>query len=371
MKVLFVIGTRPEAIKVKPVFQEMLANDFFEPLVASTDQQKDLLPEIIQSLEIEPNFLPTASLQKTGPADFVSGAIAFLSDVVKECKPDVVLVHGDTSSALAGALAGFLNRVAVGHIEAGLRTNDLDAPYPEEAYRQMIARVSNYNFAPTEMAKQNLMSEGVREDRILVTGNTIVDAVRDFQENGEISESTAVTKSTLGAEKPYCVVTLHRRENQGNRILRSLEIIERDLAGSGIHILVVKHPNPRVLESLATIGGRSKNLSMIDPMKYLDFLSLISKSELLITDSGGIQEEAVTLGVQAFVVRDRTERPEGITTGLVRLVGNDSRDLSKAISEFLESRRNSESVAHERENPYGDGHASTKIVRFLEEIWGL
>lgn len=367
MKVLFVIGTRPEAIKVKPVIQEMLTNDFFEPLVASTGQQKDLLPEVIKALEIEPHFSPRVSLQKNGPADFVANSITFLSDVIENSKPEVVLVHGDTSSALAGALSAFLKGVPVGHIEAGLRTNDLDAPYPEEGYRQMIARIANYNFAPTELAKQNLISEGVVESKILVTGNTIVDAVHSFRNSGRLSEAVALQKIRQGTNDSYCVVTLHRRENQGARILRSLEIIERELGASGLKIFVVKHPNPKVLESLKTIENRCTNISLIEPLQYLDFLSLISAAELLITDSGGIQEEAVTLGVQALVVRDQTERPEGIDTGLIRLVGNDSQDLAEAIAGFLRNRETPKPRASNFENPYGDGHASRKISSFLAE----
>lgn len=368
MKVLFVIGTRPEAIKVKPVIQEMLTNDFFEPLVVSTGQQKDLLPEIIKALGIEPHFSPSASLQKNGPADFVANSIIFLSDVIEKSKPDVVLVHGDTSSALAGALSGFLKGIPVGHIEAGLRTNDLYAPYPEEGYRQMIARITNYNFAPTELAKQNLISEGVTESKILVTGNTIVDAVHSFRDSGRLSETVDLQKIKQETNHPYCVVTLHRRENQGARILRSLEIVERELGASGLKVFVVKHPNPNVLESLKTIENRSTYISLIEPLQYLDFLSLISGAELLITDSGGIQEEAVTLGVQAFVVRDQTERPEGIETGLIRLVGNDSQDLAEAIAGFLGNRETLKPKANSFGNPYGDGKASKRISSFLAEI---
>ena len=367
MKVLFVIGTRPEAIKVKPVIQEMLTNDFFEPLVASTGQQKDLLPEIIEALEIEPHFSPNSSLQKNGPADFVANSIIFLSDVIENSKPDVLLVHGDTSSALAGALSGFLKGVPVGHIEAGLRTNDLEAPYPEEGYRQMIARIANYNFAPTELSKQNLISEGVAESKILVTGNTIVDAVQSFRDSGRLSKTAALQGIKQGTNDPYCVVTLHRRENQGSRILRSLEIIERELGASGLKIFVVKHPNPKVLESLKTIENRSATISLVEPLQYFDFLSLISGADLLITDSGGIQEEAVTLGVQAFVVRDQTERPEGIETGMIRLVGNDSQDLAEALAGFLGNREPHKPKTSSFGNPYGDGKASKRISSFLAE----
>lgn len=369
MKVLFVIGTRPEAIKVKPVIQEMLGNAFFEPLVVSTGQQKDLLPEIIRALGIKPHFFPSASLQKNGPADFVAHCLIFLNDVVQTSKPDIVLVHGDTSSALAGAVTGFLNNIPVGHIEAGLRTNDLEAPYPEEGYRQMIARIANYNFAPTELAKQNLIAEGVVKGKILVTGNTIVDAVYSFRDADLISERDVLEKICHTTNKPYCVVTLHRRENHGVRILRSLEIIEKKLGSSGFKIFVVKHPNPRVLESLGTFESRSKNIFLIEPMQYLDFLSLISGAALLITDSGGIQEEAVTLGVMTLVVRDKTERPEGIATGLIRLVGNDSQHLAEAIADFFGKRKISEPTANNFVNPYGDGSASRKISSFLAELY--
>lgn len=364
MKALFVIGTRPEAIKIKPVIDEMTTASGITPLVASTGQQKDLLPAITDALGIPPHFYPVKSLQNRGIAGFLGASINFLGQVLRECKPDIVLVHGDTSTAMAGAMAAFLENVPIGHIEAGLRTHDLEAPYPEEGFRQMIARVASFHFAPTSESRENLIREGVDEKKIIVTGNTVVDVVEKFLES-RMKKTSEISNQRVTEQERYCVVTLHRRENHGERIDRALKVISAELGSSGFKVFVVSHPNPKVLESLNQIEQNKGQMSVIPPMPYEDFLELISGASLLITDSGGIQEEAVTLGVKALVVRDRTERPEGLKTGLLEIVGSNSEKLEQAIKDFLIDEANPRVLSKSARNPYGDGKASQIITEFL------
>ena len=367
MKALFVIGTRPEAIKIKPVVDEMTTALGITPLVASTGQQKDLLPAMTTALGTPPHFYPNESMQNGGIAGFLGASINFLGQVLRECKPDIVLVHGDTSTAMAGAIASFLENVPIAHIEAGLRTHDLEAPYPEEGFRQMIARIARFHFAPTSESRENLIREGVDEKKIIVTGNTIVDVVEKFLE-ARMKRTNEIIDERVDAQERYCVVTLHRRENHGERIDKALKVICEELGSSGFKVFVVSHPNPRVQESLNQIQQNKCQMSVIPPMPYEDFLELISGASLLITDSGGIQEEAVTLGVKALVVRDSTERPEGLKTGFLQLVGNDSENLRRAIKDFLRNEVNPSVLSKSARNPYGDGKASEIITKFLLNV---
>lgn len=362
---MIVLGTRPEAIKLEPILSAMHFDEGLEPIVVSTNQQKDLLPEIEKALSVRATFTPDHPLQGEGASDFVSRALVYLGKTIDEIRPNLILVHGDTSSAFAGALAGFLHGVHVGHVEAGLRTSDLKAPYPEEGYRQMIARIADYHFAPTALSRENLVKEGIATERITVTGNTIVDAVYSMRDKSLISRGDVLRKLGLDSETNYCVVTLHRRENHGERINNALKIIEAELGNSNLSVLIVRHPNPKVMDSLSPLQTRSSNVFVIDPLPYVEFLSLISGASLLITDSGGIQEEAVSLGVGVLVVRDKTERPEGVEAGLITLVGNDAELLADSIRSHLGQIRQNSRQNEDISNPYGDGLASKRILEFI------
>lgn len=368
MKVWILLGTRPEAIKLWPLVRIMSEDGNFSPIVVSTNQQKDLSNDIERVLGMSPDFMPSEILHGDAVSSFVSNSIAYLQRIVVTSRPDIILVHGDTSTAFVGALTGFLNGIPVGHVEAGLRTYDLAAPFPEEGYRQMISRIVDFHFAPTKLARENLEKEGVSGEKILVTGNTVVDAVYTLKEELALSSERVLKELGLKVISGYCVVTLHRRENHGERILEALRIVEREFSSTDITVVVVKHPNPKVLETMSSLSQLSSRLIFIDPLPYVDFLSLISGSSLLITDSGGIQEEAVSLGVRALVVRDKTERPEGVDSGLIRLVGNDSGDLAESIRAELDKGKQSETGSESPVNPYGDGFASGRILKFISEL---
>lgn len=365
MKVWIILGTRPEAIKLWPLIRGMSKDRKFSPIVVSTNQQKDLTKDIERVLGMPPDFMPSYALHGDAVSSFVANSISYLQEVFVNSRPDLILVHGDTSTAFAGALTGFLNGIPVGHVEAGLRTYDLEAPFPEEGYRQMISRIVDFHFAPTKLARENLEKEGIQNEKIIVCGNTVVDAVDALREDLVAARERVLQGLGLKVGSVYCVVTLHRRENHGDRILKALRIVEREFSSSDAFVVVVKHPNPKVLETISALSHLSSNLIFIDPLPYEDFLSLVAGSSLLITDSGGLQEEAVSLGVRALVVRDKTERPEGIDSGLIRLVGNDSGDLAESIRASMSTREQRETSVESMLNPYGDGLASSRILEFI------
>ena len=368
-KVLLVFGTRPEAIKMAPLVHEFQKSHKFETKVAVTAQHREMLDQVLDFFEIEPDF--DLGLMKPNQNLFTltSDIILGLKDILEDFSPDYVFVHGDTTTTLATSLASFYNGSKVCHIEAGLRTYNKLSPFPEEINRQLTSRITDYHFAPTEQSKTNLLSENVLEKDILVTGNTVIDALFQSLEKVKANWSTTIEKlaARLG-DKQIILVTGHRRENHGAGFLNICEAL-KEIALKKPQVLIVYpvHLNPNVQKPVKEILSDTSNVILIDPLDYKDFIWLMDRSTLIITDSGGVQEEAPSLGKPVLVMRDTTERPEAVDEGTVLLVGTNKELIVSEALDLLtnESRYKKMSALH---NPYGDGKACTRIVKFLEQV---
>lgn len=367
-KILIVFGTRPEAIKMAPVVKSFKKDTVnFETKVCVTAQHREMLDQVLNFFDITPEYdlnlmKPNQNLYSlTG--DIING----LKPILEEFKPDVVLVHGDTTTSLAGALASFYSGAKVGHVEAGLRTGNKLAPFPEEINRQLTGRIADFHFSPTEKSKQNLVDEGTSESNILVTGNTVIDALLESVEKVKKITSSPLIKelSELIGDDEMVLVTGHRRENFGDGFLNicaALKEIAKNFKGKVVYPV---HLNPNVQKPVRELLGDIDNVKLIDPLPYEAFVWMMNRSKLIITDSGGVQEEAPSLGKPVLVMRETTERPEAVDAGTVVLVGTDK---VRIVSEALELLNNEEryqkmSGLH---NPYGDGKASDRIVNFLK-----
>lgn len=368
-KVLTVFGTRPEAIKMAPLVHALAASSDINAKVCVTAQHREMLDQVLSLFEITPDY--DLNIMKPGQDLYsvTTSILTGLKPVLEEFKPDVVLVHGDTTTTFSASLAAFYQQISVGHVEAGLRTGNLYSPWPEEANRKLTGALTEYHFAPTSLSKQNLLAENVTEDNITVTGNTVIDALLWVREklnsDNALSEAFEKTFSFLDNTKKLILVTGHRRESFGGgfeRICMALaEIAEQR---SDVQIVYPMHLNPNVREPVNRLLSKHDNIILIEPQDYLPFVYLMDKSHIIITDSGGVQEEAPSLGKPVLVMRDTTERPEAVEAGTVKLVGTDA---SRIVSETLELLNNEESyktmsMAH---NPYGDGKASGRIVATL------
>jgi len=366
MKLLAVFGTRPEAIKMAPVVLACKADTRFETYVCVTGQHRHMLDQVLALFGIAPNFdlqvmRPGQSLTSTTTA-----ILEGMGDVFEELRPDLTLVHGDTTTTFASTLAAHYARVSVGHVEAGLRTGDLYAPWPEEANRKLTTALAALHFAPTESARDNLLREGVTGDAIHVTGNTVIDAllsaVKQLEDRPELRADAEAALPDLGNGGPLILVTGHRRESFGKgfeRICRALA----EVAGRYPDATVVYpvHLNPSVREPVYRLLSTAANVHLMEPLDYLPFVYLMSRSTLILTDSGGIQEEAPSLGKPVLVLRETTERPEAVQAGNVRLVGTDPTRIVDNVVELLEDETAYHRMATAR-NPYGDGHAAGRIV---------
>lgn len=368
-KVLTVFGTRPEAIKMAPLVHALAADERFEAKVCVTAQHREMLDQVLSLFEITPDY--DLNLMKAGQTlnDITSRILLELKPVLQEFKPNVVLVHGDTSTTFASSLAAYYEQIAVGHVEAGLRTGNIYSPWPEEANRKLTGALTKYHFAPTEMSKQNLLQENYSEENIFVTGNTVIDALlmvkAKIEQNSELQNTLACHFPFLDESKKLILVTGHRRESFGGgfeRICEALVITAK--ANPNVQILYPMHLNPNVREPVNRILGDVKNIFLIEPQEYLPFVYLMMRSYIILTDSGGIQEEAPSLGKPVLVMRDTTERPEAVAAGTVKLVGTNIEKITSELSNLLssESEYNKMSFSH---NPYGDGAASFKILEAL------
>jgi UDP-N-acetylglucosamine 2-epimerase (non-hydrolysing) len=370
-KVLTVFGTRPEAIKMAPLVHALAASSDINAKVCVTAQHREMLDQVLSLFEITPDY--DLDIMKPGQDLYsvTTSILEGLKPVLEEFKPDVVLVHGDTTTTFSASLAAFYQQISVGHVEAGLRTGNLYSPWPEEANRKLTGALTEYHFAPTSLSKSNLLAENVPESKIAVTGNTVIDAllwVREKLSNVNVlSETFEKMFSFIDKTKRLILVTGHRRESFGGgfeRICKALaEIAEQR---SDVQIVYPMHLNPNVREPVNRLLSKHDNIILIEPQDYLPFVYLMDKSHIIITDSGGVQEEAPSLGKPVLVMRDTTERPEAVEAGTVKLVGTDAR---KIVSETLELLNNEESyktmsMAH---NPYGDGKASGRIVATLSK----
>ena len=357
IKVMSIFGTRPETIKMAPVVHELEKREEIESIVCVTAQHREMLDQVLKALKVKPDYDLNIMKQGQTLSDITTRALKGLEDVIKEVKPDIILVHGDTTTTFAGALAAFYQQVAVGHVEAGLRTYNKYSPFPEEMNRQFVGIVSDMNFAPTERSKNNLLREGKKEETIYVTGNTAIDALNltvDEEYSDEITE-------WIGDDR-LIVLTAHRRENLGEPMYRMFKAIRRIIDKyDDVKMVYPVHLNPLVVKAANEVFGDSEKIKLIKPLEVLEFHNLLSRSYLILTDSGGIQEEAPSLGKPVIVLRDTTERPEGIDAGTLKLAGTEEETIYQMVDELL-----SDSMEYEKmskaSNPYGDGHASERIV---------
>ncbi|WP_270942925.1 non-hydrolyzing UDP-N-acetylglucosamine 2-epimerase [Romboutsia lituseburensis] len=362
IKVMTVFGTRPEAIKMAPLVKELESREEIESIVCVTAQHREMLDQVLNTFEIIPNYDLDIMQKGQTLVDITTKALQKLDEVIKIVKPDIVLVHGDTTTTLAGTLASFYNQVLVGHVEAGLRTYDKYSPYPEEINRQITGIVADMHFAPTEVAKQNLLNEGKNEETIYVTGNTAIDALKTTVK----SDYTHKYIDNIGSNK-LILITAHRRENIGTNMENMFRAIKRIVEEfEDVEVIYPIHLNPLVREIANNTLGNNERVKLIDPLDVLDFHNFLNKSYIIMTDSGGIQEEAPALGKPVLVLRDTTERPEGIKAGTLKLAGVDEETIYKMTKQLL---LNSEIYNNmsKASNPYGDGNASKYIVDAIIE----
>ncbi len=377
---MLVFGTRPEAIKMCPLVKEFQKHsDKFNTIVCVTGQHREMLDQVLTIFDIKPDYDLNIMKQGQDLYDVTARVLTGMRDVFKKCRPDIVLVHGDTTTSTAAALAAFYQQIPVGHIEAGLRTHNIYSPWPEEMNRQITGRIATYNFAPTLLSEKNLLEERV-QGKVYVTGNTVIDALHMVVEKLSINESLAVEQakvlskagydiSRLDGGKKLVLITGHRRENFGEGFIQMVTAI-RDLKNKypEVDFVYPMHLNPNVRKPIHEVFGdnlnKLGNIFFIEPLQYLEFVYLMSKANIVLTDSGGIQEEAPGLGKPVLVMRDTTERPEALASGTVHLVGTDYVKIMNEVSLLLDDR-----VAYDKMskavNPYGDGRACSRIVRIL------
>lgn len=357
LKVMTVFGTRPEAIKMAPLVKELEDRNEVESIVCVTAQHRQMLDQVLDTFNIKTDYDLNIMKQGQTLVDITTRALHSLDKVIKEVKPDIVLVHGDTTTTLAGSFAAFYNKVSVGHVEAGLRTYDKYSPYPEEVNRQVTGIIADMHFSPTENSKKNLLKEGKKEDNIYVTGNTAIDALKTTVKE----EYSHEVIEKLGNDK-MILLTAHRRENLGENMKSMFKAIKRIVDEvEGVQVVYPIHLNPLVRDTANEIFGDSEKIHLIEPLEVLDFHNFLSKSYIIMTDSGGIQEEAPSLGKPVLVLRDTTERPEGIAAGTLKLAGVEEETIYNMTKELLTNQSVYDSMSKAC-NPYGDGNASKHIV---------
>lgn len=374
MQILIVFGTRPEAIKMAPLVQTLKSSQILQTKVCVTGQHRQMLDQVLSLFEIVPDIDLDIMQRNQDLADVTSRVLLGLRDTIKSQPVDAILVHGDTTTALASAMAGFYLGVPVGHVEAGLRTYDMHAPFPEEFNRQVITKVAKWHFAPTALSRDNLLKEGVPESSITVTGNTVIDALKwtidrmskDASRRARLVAEIDKQLSFDWQVEPYILMTGHRRENFGDGFIRICEAI-RDISirYPDAHIVYPVHLNPNVRQPVHALLGSLDHVHLVEPMEYEQFSLLLSYCRMVLTDSGGIQEEAPSLGKPVLVMRDTTERPEALMAGTVELVGTDSQKIVSTVSRLMDDEIAYRKMS-EAHNPYGDGHACQRIVSVLE-----
>ena len=380
-KVMLVFGTRPEAIKMAPLVKEFQKYpEQFQTIVCVTGQHREMLDQVLRIFDIEPDYDLNIMKQGQDLYDVTTRVLTGTRDVLKEVKPDLVLVHGDTTTSMAAALAAFYQQIPVGHVEAGLRTRNIYSPWPEEMNRQVTGRIATYHFAPTPLSRQNLLDEGVRDEKIIVTGNTVIDALYmvvdrikndqtlDFALNRSLVKA-GYDVGRLDGGKRLVLITGHRRGNFGDGFINMCQAI-KTLSGKypGVDFVYPMHLNPNVRKPIHEVFGADlsglKNMFFIEPLEYLSFVYLMEKAAIVLTDSGGIQEEAPGLGKPVLVMRDTTERPEALAAGTVKLVGTNYDKIVNEVSGLLDSQEYYEKMS-KAVNPYGDGKACSRIVKAL------
>ena len=360
IKVMTIFGTRPEAIKMAPLVKELEKREEIESIVCVTAQHRQMLDQVLDTFNITPDYDLNIMKQGQTLVDITTRALQSLSEVISKVKPNIVLVHGDTTTTFAGALAAFYNQIKIGHIEAGLRTWDKYSPFPEEMNRQMVDCMTDFYFAPTDLSKENLLKEGKNEDKIFVTGNTAIDAMKTtVNENYHHEVLDWVGNSRM------ILLTAHRRENLGEPMYHIFRAVKRIIDEfPDVKVVFPIHLNPKVREIANEILGNCERIKMIEPLEVFDFHNFQNKAYIILSDSGGIQEEAPSLGKPVLVLRDTTERPEGIKAGTLKLAGTDENKIYELTKELLTNEEVYNSMSY-ASNPYGDGHASEKITDII------
>lgn len=368
-KIMLVFGTRPEAIKMAPLVKAIEADQELECVVAVSAQHREMLDQVLDLFEIKPQYDLNIMKANQTLSDITSGVLKGIEKAVLKEKPDMVLVHGDTSTTFAGALAAFYAQVPVGHVEAGLRSGDLYSPFPEELNRKLTGVIAAADFAPTATAKANLLKEGTDEEKIFVTGNTVIDALLSIVD--EKYALDAELENFLAQHKQNILITAHRRENQGQpmvHIFQALRRLHEALPEAGIIFPVHKNPKVRALAHEALDG--LERVLMIEPLDYAPFANLMNRVDLIMTDSGGLQEEAPALGKPVLVLRENTERPEAVAAGTVKLVGTDNEKIFTTAYELLTNKEAYDKMQR-AVNPYGDGHACERIIQAIKYYFGM
>jgi UDP-N-acetylglucosamine 2-epimerase (non-hydrolysing) len=369
-KIMFVLGTRPEAIKLAPVILQLKESRYFDVSVCATGQHKEMLDQVLGMFSIHPNYSLEIMKKNQSLSRLHSRILYSFDEVIKTDKPDWVVVHGDTATSFSASLCSFHNRINIAHVEAGLRTGDLQSPWPEEAYRQMTARLATWNFAPTETSRANLLREGISDNRISVTGNTVIDALfyvsRELDTNVELIKEMSQNYNFLDRKKFLILVTGHRRENFGSGFQEICDAIIEISKDQNTQIVYPVHLNPNVRDVVHKRLKNINNVHLIDPVDYKNFVYLMKQSHIILTDSGGVQEEAPSLGKPVLVMRNNTERPEAVAAGTVKLVGVDKTDIVNAVLQLVYNPNIYSKMSHAI-NPYGDGRASLRILKFFEQ----
>lgn len=390
-KIMLVFGTRPEAIKMAPLVKAFQAQkDSFETIVCVTGQHREMLDQVLSLFDIKPDYDLNIMKQGQDLYDITSRVLLGMRDIFKICRPDILFVHGDTTTSTAAALAGFYQQIPVAHIEAGLRTNNIYSPWPEEMNRQITGRIATYNFSPTQLSRQNLLKENVADNKITVTGNTVIDALhwvtakikgdkvldkelaRQLKEKGYDTTRIAKTDKEFSDSKRLVLITGHRRENFGEGFLNICHAIQ-DLSKKypNVDFVYPMHLNPNVRKPIHEVFGNDLshlgNVFFIEPLEYLSFVFLMEKADIVLTDSGGIQEEAPGLGKPVLVMRDTTERPEAVDAGTVKLVGTNYDAIMNGVSLLLDNKPAYEAMS-KATNPYGDGKACERIINSILSI---
>ena len=357
-------GTRPEAIKMCPLIKELQHRKKNRIIVCVTGQHRQMLDQVLEAFQVVPDYDLSIMKQSQTLFDITINILNGIKSVLEEVKPDIVLVHGDTSTTFVTALACFYEKIPVGHIEAGLRTYNIYSPYPEEFNRQAVGIISKFNFAPTEFAKQNLINEGKKEETIFVTGNTAIDALKTT-----VSQYYTHPELEWAADSRLIMITAHRRENLGEPMKNMFRAIHRVMdEHADVKAIYPIHMNPAVRELANEFLGKDDRIHIIEPLEVVDFHNFLNRSYLILTDSGGIQEEAPSLGKPVLVMRETTERPEGIKAGTLKLVGTKEEDIYRNFKLLLEDKKEYEKMS-KASNPYGDGFASRRIADVLEKNW--
>ncbi|BFU77533.1 UDP-N-acetylglucosamine 2-epimerase (non-hydrolyzing) [Arcobacter sp. 15-2] len=374
MKVLLVFGTRPEAIKMAPLVKAFEKDENIDSKVCVTAQHREMLDQVLAMFDITPDYDLNLMKQGQDLYDITTRVLLGLRDVLNEYKPDVVLVHGDTTTTSASSLAAFYEKIKVGHVEAGLRTGDIYSPWPEEANRQITGVLANYHFAPTKTSQDNLLQENKKQNSIIVTGNTVIDALflalEKIENNEELKNNILDdinAQYKIDESKKIILVTGHRRENHGQGFINICEALKAiAINNPDVDIVYPVHLNPNVQQPVKEILSNISNIYLIEPLQYESFIYMMNKSYFIITDSGGVQEEAPSLAKPVLVMRDTTERPEAVEASTVKLVGTDTKMIIEEAQKLLDDKYEYEKMS-KAHNPYGDGKACERIVKFIRE----